>query len=163
MLDYKRDRYRPRYKNRKECSANKANTGPRRAIQSRATYRPENNNAIVPIIDIEEFDPARPPRDSTWVRGVTSISGIQVDADPSAIAKGDLIKCLLLRDSVVATHLFSAASGSSCRYTLVAECGIKKCANDRFERATREPHFHEDILISGVIRFGFQRRESSRE
>lgn len=53
------------------------------------------------------------PRDSTWVRGVTSISGVQVDADPSAIAKGDLIKCLLLRDSMVATHLFSGESGSS--------------------------------------------------
>ena len=57
MLDYKHDRYGPRYENCKECLTNKANTGPRRAIQSRATYRPENNNAIVPIIDIEEDDP----------------------------------------------------------------------------------------------------------
>lgn len=56
----------------------------------------------MPIIDIEDDDPPRPPRDSTWAREVTSISGIRVDADPFAIAKGDLIKCLLLRDSVVA-------------------------------------------------------------
>jgi len=65
-------------------------------------YRPRNNNAIVPIIDIEGGDLARPARDFTWVRGVTSISGIRVRADPFAIARGDLIKCSLLRDSVVA-------------------------------------------------------------
>lgn len=60
--------------------------------------------------------------------GVTSISGLQVDSDPFAIAKGDLIKCLLQRDSVVATHLFSVER----IVPLVAEnMAFKKRASDR--------------------------------
>lgn len=72
MLDYKRDRYEL-WESNKECvRANKANT----IVVARAAYRPGNNNAIVPITDIEADDPARnkPPRDSTWAREVTSIS-----------------------------------------------------------------------------------------
>lgn len=64
MLDYERDRYRTN-----RATGIVRNVRLTRPTRSRATYRPENNNAIVPIIDIEEPDPARPPsRDSAWTR-----------------------------------------------------------------------------------------------
>lgn len=59
MLDYKRDRYGPRATGIiKNVRLTRLTRALGRATQSRATYRPENNNAIVPIIDIEEDDPA---------------------------------------------------------------------------------------------------------
>lgn len=145
MLDCKRDRFTKSRELRgivKNVRLTRLTRGSCGANTDAQRNRLKNNNTIVPLIDIEEVTPPGRARSRQSAGGSRCMY-----ADPSAIAKGDLIKCLLLRDLVIATYLFSVEVNQRERYARHGslKCGIKKTV---WSNRTSGSHFHADIIFS---------------